>query len=44
MNHHVKEILAGLTRAIHHDFVFTYKGEPIGDNGGFEKVFPSRLA
>jgi integrase len=39
MNHHVKKVLAGLTRTIHHDFVFTYKGEPIGDNGGFKKSF-----
>jgi integrase len=39
MNHHVKKVLAGLTRTIHHDFVFTYKGEAIGDNGGFKKSF-----
>jgi hypothetical protein len=39
MNHHVKAVLAGLTRTIHDDFVFTYKGEPIGTNGGFKKSF-----
>ncbi len=39
MNHHIKAVLAGLTRTIHHDFVFTYKGEPIGTNGGFKKSF-----
>jgi integrase len=30
MNHHVKKVLDSLPRAIHHDFVFTYKGKPIG--------------
>jgi len=39
MNHHVKGVLSGLLRTVHHDFVFTYKGEPIGDNGGFKKSF-----
>ncbi len=28
INHHVKRVLAGLTRTIHHDFVFTYKTNP----------------
>ena len=37
INCHVKGVLAGLLRTVHHDFVFTYKGEPIGDNGGFKK-------
>ena len=31
MNHHVKAVLAGLTRTIHHDFVFTYKGDVYRD-------------
>ena len=44
MNYHVKEVLAGLTRTIHHDFVFTYKGEPIGTNGGFKKSFITACA
>jgi integrase len=39
MNHHVKAVLAGLTRTIHHDFVFTYKGNPMGSNGRFKKSF-----
>jgi len=30
MNHFVREVLEGLPRHIHHDYVFTYKGEPIG--------------
>lgn len=31
INHHVERVLAALPRrALHHDFVFTYKGEPIG--------------
>jgi integrase len=30
MNHFVREVLEGLPRHIHHDSVFTYKGEPIG--------------
>jgi integrase len=44
INHHVKEVLAGLLRAVHHDFVFTYKGESIGDNGGFKKSFITACA
>jgi len=30
MNHHVRKVLDSLPRAIHHDFVFTYMGKPIG--------------
>lgn len=30
MNHHVKKVLDSLPRAIHHDYVFTYMGKPIG--------------
>jgi integrase len=39
MNHHVKKILAGLTRTIHHDFVFTYHHEPIKSPGGLHNSF-----
>ena len=39
MNHHVKDVLAGLPRALHHDFVFTFRGEPIRDRGGLKKSF-----
>jgi len=39
INHHVKNILASLPRAIHHDAVFTYQNEPIGTLGGVKKSF-----
>ena len=39
LNHHVKRVLADLPRAIHHDFVFTYRHEPIGNLGGIKKSF-----
>ncbi|MGP8051675.1 MAG: tyrosine-type recombinase/integrase [Desulfobaccales bacterium] len=39
MNHHVKAVLASIPQALHHDFVFTYKGNSIGDNGSFKKSF-----
>jgi integrase len=29
INHHVKKVLVALPRALHHDYVFTYKGQPI---------------
>jgi integrase len=32
INRYVKEVLDSLPRHIHHDFVFTYEGEPIGSN------------
>ena len=35
MNHHVKAVLSGLHRCVHHDFVFTYHGNPI--SSGFKK-------
>ncbi len=38
-NQHVKNILASLPRAIHHDAVFTYQNEPIGTLGGVKKSF-----
>jgi integrase len=39
MNHHVKGVLAYLPRAIHHDFVLTYKNEPIVTPGGLKNSF-----
>ena len=39
MNHHVKRVLAGLPRAIHHDFVLTYQHEPIITPGGLKNSF-----
>ena len=39
MNHHVKRVLATLPRAIHHDFVLTYKNEPIITAGGLKNSF-----
>lgn len=32
INHHVKDILGALPRPLHHDFVFTYNGQPIVQN------------
>ena len=31
INHHVEKVLSTLPRALHHDYVFTYKGQPIGN-------------
>jgi integrase len=39
MNHHVLEALETLPRAIHHDFVLTYRSEPITGPGGLKKSF-----
>jgi integrase len=39
INHRVKKVLAELPRAIHHDFVFTYKNEPIVTPGGLKNSF-----
>jgi integrase len=39
MNHHVKKTLADLPRAIHHDFVLTYRHEPIVTAGGIKNSF-----
>ena len=41
INHHVKRILADLPRAIHHDFVLTYRHEPIVTPGGIKTSFIS---
>jgi integrase len=40
INHHVKRVLAENPRqTIHHDYVFTYRHEPIGNLGGIKKSF-----
>lgn len=39
LNHHVKEVLVSLPYALHHDFVFTYKGNPIKERGGLKNSF-----
>lgn len=39
INRHVEKMLADLPGAIHHDFVFTHKGEPISDPGGLKRSF-----
>ncbi len=39
INHHVNAVLKGLIRTTHHDFVFTYRNEPIGTLGGVKKSF-----
>jgi len=40
INHHVKQILVDNPReTVHHDHVFTYRNEPIGNLGGIKKSF-----
>jgi len=39
MNHYVKGVLAGILRILRHDFVFTYKNDPISTPGGLKKSF-----
>ncbi|MHB9074685.1 MAG: tyrosine-type recombinase/integrase [Desulfobaccales bacterium] len=39
INHHVKQVLVDLTRAIHHDFVLTFQNEPIVTPGGLKNSF-----
>ena len=39
MNHHVKRTLAGLPRTLRHDFVLTYRGKPIVNEGGVKDSF-----
>ncbi len=41
INHHIKRVLADLPRAIHHDFVLTYKNDPIVTAGGIKNSFIS---
>ncbi|MFI5329613.1 MAG: tyrosine-type recombinase/integrase [Desulfobaccales bacterium] len=44
MNHHVKQILASVPQALHHDFVFTYQGNPISTPGGLKNSFITACA
>jgi integrase len=44
INHHVRKVLAALPRALHLDFVFTYRFEPIGTLGGIKKSFNTACA
>jgi integrase len=39
INHHVKAVLDGLPRALHHDFVITYRGKPIKQKDGYKRSF-----
>ncbi len=39
INHNVKEVLTALPRSLHHEFVFTFRGEPIKERGGLKKSF-----
>ncbi|MBW1748873.1 MAG: tyrosine-type recombinase/integrase, partial [Deltaproteobacteria bacterium] len=39
INHNVKKALDSLPRAILHDYVFTYKGQPITSPGGLKRSF-----
>lgn len=39
VNHHVRAVLDSLPRALHHDHVIRYNGEPIRDRGGLKKSF-----
>ncbi len=39
INHHVKRVLADLPRAIHHNYVLTYRHEPIVTAGGIKNSF-----
>ncbi|MCK4485600.1 MAG: tyrosine-type recombinase/integrase [Desulfobacterales bacterium] len=39
INHHVKAVLDSVPRALNHDFVFTYKGQPIRHKDGLKKSF-----
>jgi len=39
INHHVQKTLDSLPRALRHDYVFTYKGQPITTPGGLKNSF-----
>jgi hypothetical protein len=39
INYHVKKALDSIPRAILHDYVFTYKGQPIISAGGLKRPF-----
>ncbi len=39
INHYVAAVLDSVPRALHHDFVFTFKGQPITQPGGVKRSF-----
>ena len=39
INRHVKEVLDSVPRAIHHDYVLTYKGRPLTQKNGYKRSF-----
>jgi integrase len=39
INHHVRTVLDGLPRALHHDFVITFRGKPIKQKDGYKRSF-----
>lgn len=39
LNHYTKDLLAGLPKPLHHDFVLNYRGKPITSEGGLNKSF-----
>lgn len=41
INHHVKDVLDNLPRAIKHEFIFTYKGRPITHKDSLKRSFKS---
>jgi integrase len=43
INPYVKQLLAGLPRALAHDFVITYRGKPIKSEGGCRKAHKNAL-
>lgn len=44
INYHVRDALERLPRSIRHDFVLTYNGQPITNEGGCKKAFKSACA
>ncbi len=44
INHYVKRVLADLPRAIHHNYVLTYRHEPIVTAGGIKNSFITACA
>jgi integrase len=39
INHHIRAVLDALPRALHHDFVITYRGKPIKQKDGYKRSF-----
>ena len=39
INHHVKDALDALPRGLHHDYVITYRGEPLSKKFSLKKQF-----